>query len=184
MELEEFKRLIIPLSGKLLRFAQKFLHDRDLAEDIVQDVFVRLWKKRGVLEKLDNAEAYAMRVTRNLCIDRSKAKRGGLYRDADIYANLRDESPRVDEQMEKAESALIVKHIINSLPEQQRMVIYLRDVEHYDYEEISDVMNMKSGAVRANLSRARKKVRDEILKIQKIEETCVTSVRQQDNMDS
>jgi RNA polymerase sigma-70 factor (ECF subfamily) len=166
MNAKEFKRLILPLSGKLLRFAQHFLNNKELAEDTVQDVFVRLWKKRDVIEKLDSVEAYAMRIARNICIDKSKERRRFLFKNSDEYTYLSDKDIGVDEQMENAESVFFVKRVIKSLPEQQRMVIYLRDVEHYEFEEISDVLKIKNGAVRANLSRARKKVRDEVVRIE------------------
>lgn len=164
MDVKEFKKLIIPLSGKMMRFARRFLNEKEIAEDTVQDAIVRLWKKREVFEKLDSVEAYAMRITRNLCIDKSKEKRKILFSNVEAYANLPDVSQNVDKQMENAEAALLVKEIIQSLPEQQRMVIYLRDIELYEFEEISDLLKMKNGAVRANLSRARKRVRDEMLR--------------------
>lgn len=169
MDVKEFKRLILPLSGKLLGFAQKFLNEKQLAEDAVQDVFVRLWKRRDTLGKIDSIEAYSMRVTRNICIDKNKEKAKYYRKRDEINRDLPDEIPSVDVQIENAESAMMVRQIIQSLPESQRMVIYLRDIEHYEFEEISDILKLNNGAVRTNLSRARKRVRDEMDRLCKYE---------------
>jgi RNA polymerase sigma-70 factor (ECF subfamily) len=68
--------------------------------------------------------------------------------------------------LENADSVGLVKQIISGLPELQRKIIHLRDIEQFEYEEIAEATEMNVNAIRVNLSRARKKVRDEILKIQ------------------
>lgn len=68
--------------------------------------------------------------------------------------------------LENADSIELIKRIISNLPDLQRTVIHLRDVETMEYEEIVEITGLNLNAVRVNLSRARKKVRDEIIKIQ------------------
>jgi len=65
----DFKTNILPVSKKLLRFAIQFLKDEVEAKDVVQDVFLKLWQKRDELEKVENIEAFTMRMTRNRCLD-------------------------------------------------------------------------------------------------------------------
>src|SRR4030042_2566700 len=75
MDAAEFKEKVIPLSGKLFHFARLLLKDHAEAEDSVQEIFLKLWKLRFSLSAYDNLEAFAMKVTRNWCLDRIKAKK-------------------------------------------------------------------------------------------------------------
>jgi RNA polymerase sigma-70 factor (ECF subfamily) len=79
---------------------------------------------------------------------------------------LADEVSSDSELLENADSVGLIKRIISGLPELQRTVIQLRDIEQFEYEEIAEATELNVNAIRVNLSRARKKVRDEILKIQ------------------
>ena len=69
MVARDFKTTVLPVSKKLLRFATHFLKDEDEAHDVVQDVFLKLWQKRDTLGEIENIEAFAMRMTRNRCLD-------------------------------------------------------------------------------------------------------------------
>ena len=65
----EFKTDVLPISNKLLRFAIQILQDEEEAKDVLQDVFLKLWQKRDDLNKVENLEAFAMRMVRNRCLD-------------------------------------------------------------------------------------------------------------------
>lgn len=75
MELEDFKIKVIPLKGKLFRFAKRLMNSREEAEDIVQEVFIRLWNRREKLDEYRSIEALAMVTTRNLCLDKIKQRK-------------------------------------------------------------------------------------------------------------
>ena len=156
----EFKDRVLPLSKKLLRFASQLLQNREEAEDVLQDILLKLWQKKDELGKVDNLEAYAMKMIRNRSLDVKDSKQRDLTTFG-MWSNLPDET----DHLENADSAKLVKRIISLLPELQRTVIYLRDLEQLEYNEIADITGLNENAVRVNLSRARKKVRDEILKI-------------------
>lgn len=152
------------MSGKLLRFAVRFLRDDEQARDVVQEVFMKLWSRRTELAGVDNIEAYAMRMTRNLCIDEIQKHRSISLDQMKARTEWISDMKQADEVAEHKDSARLAKEIIDQLPEQQRAVIHLRDIEHYELNEIARVLDMQNSAVRANLSRARKKVRDEMIK--------------------
>lgn len=152
------------MSGKLLRFAVRFLRDDEQARDVVQEVFMKLWNRRTELAGIDNIEAYAMRMTRNLCLDEKQKHRSISLDQMKVRNEWISDMKQADEVAEHKDSARLAKEIIDQLPEQQRAVIHLRDIEHYELNEIARVLDMQNSAVRANLSRARKKVRDEMIK--------------------
>jgi RNA polymerase sigma-70 factor (ECF subfamily) len=164
MVARDFKTRVLPVSKKLLRFATHFLKDEDEARDVVQDVFLKLWQKRDTLEEIENIEAFAMRMTRNRCLDVIRANKV-VPIDAETDRKLKEETVDVHQQMEFSESAVQIQKLIGSLPDLQRTVMQLRDIEQMSYEEIAEATDLKINAIRVNLSRARKKVRDEFLKI-------------------
>ena len=146
------------MKHKLFRFAGRLLQNIPDAEDVVQEVFIRLWDRRDALKQYRSVEAFAMTIAKNLCLDRLKSKR-----------NRQDEFTEKHEQadsltpyhhVEMKDSFQKVNQIIGILPEQQRMIIQLRDVEGYEYEEIEEITGMNQNAIRVNLSRARKQVRE------------------------
>jgi RNA polymerase sigma factor (sigma-70 family) len=155
---QEFKILVFPLKNKLYRFSKRILDDPEEAKDIVQEVFIKLWKKGDGLMEYKSIEALAMVTTRNLCLDKIKAKK---YPSESID-NLRNEVEETgfDQKPDLSDLVQKVHHIIKTLPELQRTVIQLRDIEGYDFDEIAGILDMNENAVRVNLSRARKKIRE------------------------
>ncbi len=168
MVARDFKNNVLPISKKLLRFATHFLKNEDEAKDVVQDVFLKLWQKRDDLAEVENIEAFAMRMTRNRCLDVIKANKV-VPIDAETERKLKEETVDVHSKIELCESANQIKMLIKRLPDLQQTVMHLRDVEQLSYDEISEATNIKVNAIRVNLSRARKKVRDEFLKINSYE---------------
>ena len=160
----DFKTNILPVSKKLLRFATQLLKDEDEAKDVVQDVFLKLWQKKDELEKVDNIAAFAMRMTRNRCLDVIRVGRT-IPISAETDRRMKEETVDVHNQVEFTESANQIKKLINQLPDLQRTVMYLRDIEQLSYDEIAETTELQMNAIRVNLSRARKKVRDEFLKL-------------------
>jgi RNA polymerase sigma-70 factor (ECF subfamily) len=164
MQESEFKDKIIPLSSKLHRFACFFLENGDDARDVVQEVMLKLWQNRNTLAAVENHEAYAMRMTRNKCLDMLKSERNLKLKTMEGYGLLRNASEDHD-RMEWKDTARLVTDLAERLPEIQKSVIFLRDMEQREYSEISTITGLNVNAVRVALSRARKQVRDELLKI-------------------
>ncbi|NQU86364.1 MAG: sigma-70 family RNA polymerase sigma factor [Mariniphaga sp.] len=164
MVAKDFKTKVLPVSNKLLRFASHFLKDEDEARDAVQDVFLKLWQKRNNLGEIENIEAFAMRMTRNRCLDMIRARKVVPISE-EVERQMKEETTDVHSKVELSESATIIRKLINKLPDLQRTVMHLRDIEQYTYDEIAEITELQINAIRVNLSRARKKVRDEFLKI-------------------
>jgi len=152
------------MSNKLLRFANQILQDEEEARDVLQDTFLKLWQKREELTKVENLNAFAFRMIRNRCLDVIRTRRT-VSMELVKKASLPEEESFETDHLEYADSASMVKKIISELPDLQRTIIQMRDIEQLEYEEIAEVTQVNVNAIRVNLSRARKKVRDEILKI-------------------
>jgi RNA polymerase sigma-70 factor (ECF subfamily) len=165
MLVRDFRTDVLPISNKLLRFALQILQNEEEAKDVLQDIFLKLWQKRDELTVVENLEAFAMRMVRNRCLDVVRARRT-VSMEVVKKTQLPDEESQETDYLDFADSALLVKRIIADLPDLQRTIIHLRDIEQLEYEEIAAATEMNVNAIRVNLSRARKKVRDEILKIQ------------------
>ena len=150
--------------NRLLRYAGCFMKDRDDARDVVQDVLMKLWEKRDHFKKIENPEAFAMQMVRNRCLDKIKGARlVPMNREAE--ARMNGWAAADGHSSEIRDTVSLVHKMINHLPEQQRMVIHLRDVEQMEFEEIAGITGINVNAVRVSLSRARKQVREELLKI-------------------
>ncbi len=164
MVASDFKIKVLPVSKKMLRYACSMLNSEDEGRDIVQDVFLKLWQKRAELDNIDNIEAYVMRMTHNRCLDVIRRSRR-VSKESETGINLKQADSDVSLKIELSESAEIIRKLIKRLPEGQRTVMELRDIDQMSYEEIIKMTNLNINTIRVNLSRARKKVRDEFLKI-------------------
>jgi RNA polymerase sigma-70 factor (ECF subfamily) len=162
MRLEQFKSDIIPLRQKLFFTAFKWLQNEADAEDVVQEALLRLWKIREQLDGISNPGAFAMQTTKNICIDHLRVRKDKTEAD-DFYLGANLETPYSD--TERRDAVVLVKRIIEHLPELQKIIISMRDIEGYELQEIAEITGTQISAVTVNLSRARKTVRDRFIKI-------------------
>jgi RNA polymerase sigma-70 factor, ECF subfamily len=162
MDLKQFKIEVLPLRNKLYGYARKWVCDSNDAEDAVQEVMIKLWNKRQTLDDYRSIEAFAMTLTHHTCIDMGRVKKTNVLSIDDIQLA---ETFSSEDQSELKNEVELIHHIINSLPGVQRTTIKMKDVEGYETEEIAEIIGCGVEAVRSNLSRARKKVRDVYLQI-------------------
>lgn len=162
MTVETFKIEVLPLKNKLYRFANRLVNNVPEAEDVVQEVFIRLWARRDKLNEYRSIEAFAMTITKNLCLDKLKSKKRNTSELTEKNEQMSEATPY--QKVELSDSFLKVKEIMEKLPDQQKMIMHLRDIEGYEYEEIEDILNLSVNTIRVNLSRARKKVKETLIK--------------------
>ena len=161
MKQSEFLNVVMPFKDKLYRLAKRLLVSREEAEDATQEILMKLWSKNENIGKYNNIEAFAMTMTKNFCLDRLKSKQAGNLKL--VHSNYGDDTASLQKQVEVKDSLNWVERIMEELPEQQKMVLQLRDVEEYDFDEISELLDMKPTAIRVALSRARKTVREKLM---------------------
>jgi len=162
MTKQEFVNRVMPMKDKLFRLARRMLNETD-AEDIVQEVFVKLWSKKTELTNYRCPEALGMVIARNLCLDKIKSK---AYQTGELANYNEPVDNKNPERMTVLKNDVEMVHqAIANLPELQRTIIQLRDIEEMDFDEIGEILKMNLNAVRVNLSRARKAVRNQLQKM-------------------
>ena len=158
-----FEQHILPASQRMYRYALSILKDADSAHDVVQECLVKIWNKREVLKKVDNTEAWAMRITRNQCFDWVKTNR------YTVLPREQEEEPdqvKADHDILMEDQQKWLKLVLETLPEKQQEVFHLREIDGMTYQEISEVMSLNLSEVKVNLHRARAKVRSTLQKIE------------------
>ena len=164
MLLERFKSDIVPLRQKLFITAFRLMQNEEDAEDAVQETLLRLWNMREQLDTIVNPGAFAMQTTKNICIDRLRAQKEQVVIE-EFWFGTDNETPY--SQAERNDTMAIIRKIIEHLPELQQLIIRMRDIEGYELQEIADITQTQVSAVTMNLSRARKKVREQLMRITK-----------------
>ena len=165
MSLEAFKLRVLPAKNKLYRFALRIIGDREEAKDIVQEVMIRVWNKRETMDQTINMEAWCMQITKNLCYDRVKSKAFQTRSSLPENWQLEDKSSTPEKRAVMKDIMNQIHQFINNLPDKQKEVIHLRDIEGYSYHEIGDIMAIDINQVKVNLFRARKAIRESLSKI-------------------
>ncbi|RLD90017.1 MAG: RNA polymerase subunit sigma-24 [Bacteroidetes bacterium] len=167
MTTEAFKLELLPKKDKLFRLAIFLLKNREEAEDTVQEIYLKLWDMKEQLGKYNNLEAVMMTMTRNRCLDKLKTKREKFASLNESINNQPYTSPM--EQSIQQDMVKQVKVLMTKLPEQQKTIIHLRDVEGCEYKEIQEITGFDSNYIRVNLSRARKSIRESLIKLEENE---------------
>ena len=158
MEQTQFKKEILPLRERLILYAERLLENKNDAEDIIQEVFLKLWQMRDELKNYVRVDALSVAMTKNLCLNRLKVNQRERE-DLDGLV-LADESLSPAEQLEQKDSVAQVMRIIERLPDLQQAVLRMKHVEGLEIEEIAALTGSAPDAIRVNLSRARKKVKE------------------------
>ncbi|MCF6347469.1 MAG: RNA polymerase sigma factor [Flavobacteriaceae bacterium] len=162
MKQTDFLNTVLPFKDKVFRLAKRLLVSTDEAEDATQELYLKLWKNKNKLENYNNIEAFAMTMTKNYCLDQLKAKRSNNL--SIVHSNYKDNNISLQRDIELKDSVSKVHELIEALPEKQKLIIQLRDVENYEYEEIGKILDLQPTAVRVALSRARKTIREQLIK--------------------
>jgi RNA polymerase sigma factor (sigma-70 family) len=165
MNYETFENRVLPSKNKLFRFAFRLLGSSEEAKDVVQEVMIRVWNGREQMANIENMEAWCMRITKNLSLDRIRMQQRRQTDSIQEGFEIRQEILTPHERTEIHENMQRINELIAALPEKQRQVIHLRDVEGYSYNEICEILELDMNQVKVNLFRARTTVREKLVKI-------------------
>lgn len=160
-----FRDDVLPLKDKIFRLALRITLSRAEAEDIVQDVLIKVWNRRDDLAEVDSIEAYSLTVCRNLSLDRLQRKENDNVNLDDAPPTEADDAPP-DLQMIRNERIDNIKRLTERLPIPQRAAMQLRDMEGKTYKEISAITGQTEEQVKVNIFRARQYIRKQIEKIE------------------
>lgn len=160
-----FTRDVLPLKDRLFRLALRTTLDRAESEDIVQETLLRIWDMRDEWREIDSIEAYATTICRRLAIDATKkAARQNVTLDEQRDATPAGTTPY--EQLDAKQRLHIVRQLLDTLPEQQRAIMLLRDIEGHTYQEIGQTLGLSESQVKVYLFRARQKIKKQFAKIE------------------
>lgn len=160
MDATDFKKIFLPCHQRMYAAAWRLTGNQQEAEDLVQDTLLRLWTKREDIAIPDKAEAFAVIALRNLFYDQRRKKHLLENDDQPQEHQIRTDKDASDELESKIEVTR-VQQIIDRLPEKQRLVITLHDIDNLSYEEIEAQTGLNAINIRVALSRARKAVREQ-----------------------
>ncbi|MDR2498203.1 MAG: RNA polymerase sigma factor [Tannerellaceae bacterium] len=168
MTVAAFKERFLPLHPRLYRLAFSLVENSSDAEDVLQEVYLKLWSKRKELSAIINVEAYCVTLVRNTSIDRLRNARPGLLAKQEDVADEASASSPETTAIRREELAL-VKQLIDRLPDNQRKVLRLYGLKEYSLREIEQITGLSSINVRVLLSRARKIIREQFLQLSSYE---------------
>ena len=161
MDEKTFLKRTLTVQDSMFRLAKRLLTSTEEAEDAVQEVITKLWTNMTQMATLSNIEGYAMTMTKNYCLDRLKSKQASQLRLVHFHHDKATAS--LDKQIDARDSVSKLMVFMEDLPQQQ-LVLQLRDIEQYDFATIAQITELSEGAVRVALSRARKKIKAQLIK--------------------
>lgn len=165
---EAYGKIVTRYSGRLYNFIYRFVGEKETAEDIVQETFLRAFKKRTEYRAIANFSTWLFTIAGNLAkSELRRRKRWRLFsidrdEESDTGMELPDESMRPDKVAEASLANVQIKEAIQSLPENYRQVILLRDVQGMSYQEISEIVDCPVGTVKSRVNRARLKLQQKL----------------------
>ena len=163
MEAETFKQRFLSFHPKLYRIALALVESPEDAEDILQEAYTKLWSKRDSLEAVQQPEAFAVTIVRNLCLDFLRSPRTNSRSEPLETVILHcEDSP--ERQVETRDQLRQVVRLIQELPPNQQQVIRLRGMGDCSMEEIAEITGFSPANVRTLLSRARKYIKGKLKK--------------------
>lgn len=167
----EFTRLVLPLRDRMFRYAQSLLLSSAEAEDVVHDLLERIWRDRERMETPQRVEAFVMTALRNRCYDRLRRRRAEEYRSEQVKLSA-DRTTESD--VNRWEARDLVRRAMARLPERQREVLHLKEIEGFATREIAPLIGCDEAQVRVILSRGRMALRGILQKMMNDERTTRT----------
>ena len=160
MKIISFRNDVLPMKDKLFRLALRITLNRQDAEDVVQEVLIKIWNNRERWQQLESIEAWAFTITRNMSLD--VLRKNEAHRTVEI-----DTEPLASnyDQFNERERLQLVRKLMDSLPEKQRTAMQLRDFEGMSYKEVADIMGISEEQVKVNIYRARQFIKQKYSEI-------------------
>lgn len=158
MRQDKFRKIVLPLVDKLFRLAFHITGNKEDAEDVVQDALFNVWRKKDEWDVIKNLEAYCFRSVRNIALDKLSLKDNQTE---SIPLGFDQQSLEISaqRQLETEERMAELEKLIARLPEKQRTVFVLREIEELSYKEIAEILQITEEQVKVNLFRSRQKLR-------------------------
>jgi len=156
----EFQKEVIPLGDKMYRIAYRLLGNSESAKDVLQELYLKLWEKRGELHKINSIDAFACTILKNKCLDKLRLQKPTI--DIEVLKTHGNNPEATNDHIEGINE---VKKVIQMLPERQRIIMQMRDIDGCTFQEIALLADTSENNVRVQLCIARKWVKEELMKV-------------------
>ena len=153
----------MPASGKMYRYAYSILKEKETATDVVQECLMKIWDKRNRLIEIQNPESWAMRITRNQCYDWVRLNRFTLMGEQEIS---HPDTIAADDEAIENDHLKWLDEILQTFPEKQREIFYLREIEDMTYQDIAEILSVSLAEVKVTLHRTRARIKEKMQKIE------------------
>jgi RNA polymerase sigma-70 factor (ECF subfamily) len=164
--LQDFKTQILPMKDKLFRVACRITNDASEAEDVVQEVFIKVWDLRAEWSNYQNLQGWVMQLVKNKSIDKTRSKHRRTTSLDGIY-NMPQQGKSPEQTAVLSDAMQQIKGLMMNLPEKQRLIMELRDFDELTYQEIAETLKIPLNHVKLNLSRARKTIREALVETER-----------------
>ena len=156
-----FHNDILPLKNELYRLALRITLNPAEAEDVVQETMMKVWNRRDEWERIESIEAFCLTICRNLSLDKVRRMDNQVQSlDATIDPSDSRVASNPEEQTMQRDRVQLVRQLIDQLPEKQRSVMQLRDIEGKSYRDIANILNISEEQVKINIFRARRTIKE------------------------
>lgn len=162
MKTKEFQERVISMSERLYPMVSRMLGNTTNAEDAIQEIMIKLWERRGQIKNHPNLSAFIFLTARNYCLDLIKKKKPPEDQ-YDTKTQLLASEPEHD-TYEWQELKRNIEVVLEGLPEQQKEVMIMRDLDGMEFIEIAELTKLRVDHIRVLLSRARQQVAIELQK--------------------
>ncbi len=160
-----FRRLLERYQDRILNYIYRMVSDRHLAEDLTQEVFVRVYVHAGRYHPGSSFAPWLYRIASNMAINELRRRKRWRFvtinnnpseSDRNVVVDIKDEDSVDPEQVvQQKEASEEVSEALKKIPDKYRAPLILRELEGYDYEEISQILDIPRGTVKSRLNRGR-----------------------------
>ncbi|TDQ77811.1 RNA polymerase sigma factor [Sphingobacterium yanglingense] len=159
-----FKKIYHAYAQRLYSFIFKVVKDVDLADDVLQLTFVRIWNNREQIDEEKLFDAYIFQIASNLCIDTLRQIAQQERKKQHLYQQMNELALSVEEQFLIKEKAVLIDQLLDSLPPQRRLIFTRCKLEGYSYQEVADELGISTSTVSNQLVMGVKTLREEFNK--------------------
>lgn len=162
---DAFEKLIINYEKRVYNIAYQMFGNEHDANDMAQEVFIKVYKSLDKFNFKSSFATWIHRITVNTCIDEYRKKKKNYQiesmdetmeqKDGVVHKQFVDKSLTPEEKAIKNENIKFIRESINELKEEHKMIIILRDIKGYSYDDIADILDISIGTVKSRISRAR-----------------------------
>lgn len=164
--LPAFEELISLYEKKVFNYCYRMTNSREDAEDLTQEVFLKVYRSLPSFKGNSQFSTWLYRIAHNICIDKFRKQKAVVVplvqgeEDEEREIQLKADGPSPEDILLSKEQQSVIQKGIESLKPDYRSVIVLRDIQHYSYEEIADILTLPLGTVKSHISRARAALRE------------------------